>query len=739
MVYWSGKKNVENTAKFVGYIYLKVGTSMKDNVIPWWMRIRVHVLLFGIAISIYPLFLLSYLSFNTVEQYMQKSILKQNYGRVTVLADEIQEFFVNTEDSLVNISSIDGDVLVGKDETARRRILKTLLHQKSFIEEIKVGDNDLQIIDKLSQTEDTLPDLNSTTLENPVPPNRDLSLSQVSFLNDGRPVMYLTVRIVDPDTADEIGYFQVKLDVKEIVNRFVNHQFEDVENIFLVDQSGNLIGHTDFNRVFHQDDFNQNPAVKSFLNGKKCSSGTEYKNLDRLNVVGSFATVGTLNWGVFMEQTSHEAYKPIHGFALKLLLLALLIMLIIAIISITFGVKLVQPIENLEGQVKKIISTGDLQAEIPIECWDEVGRLVQSFNQLLNLLDQTSENLKGEKELLRTVVDGIGAGMVLLDSERNIIWWNDIFADWFGSDLANLPCEQIIKGEETENAFLENGRVISIKVNGECRHIRQMYSELTPDKNKPNNAAYLLLLEDVTQQVEMEGRMIETDKMAAVGLLASGVAHEINNPLAIVAAYSEDLSDRLKDKEPNLETNEIERCLKIVSEQIMRCKQITDCLLGFARKSKKTNDLVDIGVSGINVLNLLGYRAKQKNIRIESQMEPGLLVSCNENEWQQVVLNIVTNALDASFPGGVIEVKAWRDIEGIHFTVQDHGQGIPEQYVEKIFIPFFTTKPPGQGTGLGLFVSYGIIQKMQGNMIYKTVEGKGTTMKISLPSYKAGA
>ncbi len=659
---------------------------------------------------------------------MQNSILEQNFEGVSVLADEVQEVFKNLENNVSYIAVANGAALLGAEENKRAVIFKTLLGQKPFIEEIKVANNNLVVLDKLSRGETIGKDFTGSRLENPVPPHQSSALGPVLFTEAGDPEMYITAVILDTATNERSGYFQVKIDLRKIIDNFVGHRLGAGGKVYFVDEIGNLIGHTEYSRVLNREDFRENPAVQSFLEGNAYSRGTEYRNLEGVNVIGWFAKVGSPNWGVFIEQTTDDAYRPIYSFTLKLILIALMVMLLATVFSIIFGLKLVEPVEKLEGQVKKIITTGNLQEEIPIESWDEIGRLVQSFNQLLVRLDETNENLKNEKELLRTVVDGIGAGMILLNAERNIVWWNSIFANWFGEELTNVPW----------SLSLENDRVFSVNVNGEHRHIRQIFYPLTP--NKSNNAAYLLLLEDVTQQTEMEARMIESDKMAAIGLLASGVAHEINNPLAIVAAHSEDLLDRLQEDDQSLEQGEIKAGLNIVLEQVERCKQITARLLGLARKGSG-NDYVDVGVTGTQVLELLKHRGKQKNIKINSQIDSGLFVFGNESEWQQVVLNIVTNALDASHEGGTLDVKAWRDNNKgeIHFAVQDYGQGIPEKYLKKLFVPFFTTKPVGQGTGLGLFISYSIVQKMQGKLLIHSTEGKGTMVEITLPSYKVGA
>jgi signal transduction histidine kinase len=236
----------------------------------------------------------------------------------------------------------------------------------------------------------------------------------------------------------------------------------------------------------------------------------------------------------------------------------------------------------------------------------------------------------------------------------------------------------------------------------------------------------------------MESRVIETDKMATLGLLASGIAHEINNPLAIVSAYSEDLLDCLNEKPDKVDIDEIKESLRITSEQIVRCKQITNGLLQFSRKRTYEYNLLDIGVSSSQMIKLLEYKAKQRYITLKKRLDPGLYIMGNENEWQQVVLNIVSNALDASPANSLIEIETYPSGQSIYFVVKDYGQGIPQNELKYVLNPFFTTKPVGKGTGLGLFVSYGIVRRMNGRLSIESTEGKGTTVSIALPAYKGG-
>lgn len=701
---------------------------------PFWMRIKGRVLFFGIAMSIFPLLFLGLASFNAARLYLEGSIHQQNIERATALSNQISDFVQNMADSLTHVTSTSASVLGGNDAVARGVVLNTLLRETPYVDSISVSDCQFRVLGRVARREVILPESGMQLLDNlAFSGDASFFVSRVFFTGDGRPEFYLTLPIRDPLTRQTIGYLQAKTDLKGMVTKFASLKIGQAGYAYLVDEKGALIGHSDFSHVLRQEDMRHNPEVQLFLAGENPShQGNEYQNDKGLTVIGVFAPVKKLNWAVFIEQPIQEAYQPIYDFAWKLLGIVLAAVGLVTLISIVFGLKLTRPIENLEVEVRRIISTGNVKSEILQETQDEIGRLVQSFNQLLHRLDEKNKSLRAEKELLTTVVDGIGAGMAMLDGDKHILWWNAIFAEWFGpAEFENLPCETVFVGEGIDCLSLENGRVIAREVNGERRYIRQMYYHLTPENQE--KAAYLLLLEDVTQQVEMEARIIETDKMAAVGLLASGVAHEINNPLAVVSAHSEDMLDRLNEKIYAPTHEEIKEVLRIISLQIMRCKQITNRLLHFARRGKQGRDLIDVGEATANTVALLGHRAKQKRVQIHTNLQQALFVLGNENEWQQVILNIMTNAVDASPEGGEIEVRGRCVERAIQVEVEDQGDGIPPEHRKKVFDPFYTTKPPGKGTGLGLFVSYGIVQKMRGSLTLESTEGKGTLVRITLP------
>lgn len=239
------------------------------------------------------------------------------------------------------------------------------------------------------------------------------------------------------------------------------------------------------------------------------------------------------------------------------------------------------------------------------------------------------------------------------------------------------------------------------------------------------------------QKEMMNEQVIEAGKLASVGELAAGIAHEINNPVAIMmeeAGWIEDLltEDDLKET-ANLE--EFKRALSQIRTQGKRCKEITHKLLSFARKTDpvvkhvQLNDLVE------EVVALSQQRARYANVKIVTNLKDDLPdISVSPSEIQQVLLNLINNSLDAmDGKGGTVEVTTRLDKPFVVVDVADEGTGIPQANLVRVFDPFFTTKPVGKGTGLGLSICYGIIKKMGGEISVNSAVGIGTTFHIRIP------
>ncbi len=235
----------------------------------------------------------------------------------------------------------------------------------------------------------------------------------------------------------------------------------------------------------------------------------------------------------------------------------------------------------------------------------------------------------------------------------------------------------------------------------------------------------------------MNEQMIEAGKMASLGELAAGIAHEINNPVAVMVEEAGWVEDMVGDEpHPTKKTNEeIMRSLKQIRIQGARCKEITKKLLSFARKTDSRRKEIQLNDLVMEVVSLTDQKARYGNITVHVDLEHSLpLVSVAESEMQQVLLNLINNAVHAmEEKGGEIYVSTRRKNNMVALVLQDTGCGIPESILPRIFEPFFTTKPVGKGTGLGLSICYGIVKNMGGDILVESVVGTGTTFTILLP------
>jgi two-component system NtrC family sensor kinase len=234
----------------------------------------------------------------------------------------------------------------------------------------------------------------------------------------------------------------------------------------------------------------------------------------------------------------------------------------------------------------------------------------------------------------------------------------------------------------------------------------------------------------------MNQQIVETGKLASIGELAAGIAHEINNPVAIMveeAGWIQDLLSEGIDKADNFE--EFKRALDQIQTQGHRCKGITHKLLSFARKTDSRVETLQLNEFVNEVVDLLSQKFKYANIDVDVQLNPELpAIQASATEIQQVLMNILQNAVYAmEKTGGKITILTEADDQNISISIRDTGPGIPPDNMARIFDPFFTTRPVGKGTGLGLSICYGIINKMGGRIDVQSKLDEGTTFTIVLP------
>ena len=257
--------------------------------------------------------------------------------------------------------------------------------------------------------------------------------------------------------------------------------------------------------------------------------------------------------------------------------------------------------------------------------------------------------------------------------------------------------------------------------------IRQAHEKRVREGEKQKEADF---------RAKMEQQMIATERLASLGTLAAGVAHEINNPLAIIRESAGWMKSILNKEElaDMPRKGDFEMALGKIEKGVERAKRITLQLLGSVKQTDSTLSEVDLKELMDETVDLLHKEAANKDIEIVQLIDPSLrTIWTDPYKLRQVLINLITNAVHATGPRGKITATLEPVGDRVALTIQDTGRGIPREHLEKIFEPFFSTKPPGEGTGLGLFVTRSIIEKLGGEMDVESQLGQGTRFCVRLP------
>jgi two-component system, NtrC family, sensor kinase len=239
----------------------------------------------------------------------------------------------------------------------------------------------------------------------------------------------------------------------------------------------------------------------------------------------------------------------------------------------------------------------------------------------------------------------------------------------------------------------------------------------------------LLVLDDMTEKLWMEDQLRQSEKLSSIGLLAAGVAHEVNTPIAGISSYTQMLLRQTLKDDPKYDL------LSKIEKQTFRAAEIVNNMLNFSRMSESRFDHLDVNKLIRESLSLLEHQLRSGKIEVQARLEEDTLVTFgNSNKLQQVLVNLMLNAKDAMPSGGRLEIRTQRANGNILIDISDTGQGMTEEVLNHIYDPFYTTKDSGRGTGLGLAVSYGIIQEHSGRIFVESTPGVGTHFQVKLPA-----
>jgi signal transduction histidine kinase len=293
--------------------------------------------------------------------------------------------------------------------------------------------------------------------------------------------------------------------------------------------------------------------------------------------------------------------------------------------------------------------------------------------------------------------------------------------------LSQLPSERSDESGTLARAFQ---RLLQLEHENQAL-LESRVEERTQALQKANEELALRL----QQLAQAQDELVQSRKMAAVGQLAGGVAHEINNPLAVILGFAQGMERRVPEGDP------LRLPVASIVREALRCKNLVQELLTFSRTGKKNFEPVDINALVRATLVLIDARARTQGVRLVQDFAEGLpVIQANKTQLQQILVNLGTNALDVMKGGGTLTIRTRRNARGeVCLEVTDTGDGIPEEVRARIFEPFFTTKPVGEGTGLGLSLVYEIVQQHRGNIDVDSQVGRGTTMSVRLPLDPSGA
>ena len=323
-------------------------------------------------------------------------------------------------------------------------------------------------------------------------------------------------------------------------------------------------------------------------------------------------------------------------------------------------------------------------------------------------------------------INPAGKNMIAIDDAAGI---DAIDNQSFQTFLANTEDWDAISRHIEDRGFISSEEFDLVLKNGGRRRV--LLSGSLAKSGSDDGETIHFLIKDIEQRRLMQKQMAQADKLASIGELSSGIAHEINNPLGIILGYTQLLlrsepadSDRVND-------------LKTIEKHVQSCKAIVEDLLNFARTSSPQKENLDIHAVIEDVIGFVRHHSNLEEIRIQSDFAPGLPSALiDEKKIKQVLINLLMNAIHAVDRNGTITITT-----GIHpatgritVEVADDGHGIHKENLSRIFDPFFTTKPTGEGTGLGLSVSYGIIKGHGGNISVKSEPGQGAAFTLSLPA-----
>ena len=355
---------------------------------------------------------------------------------------------------------------------------------------------------------------------------------------------------------------------------------------------------------------------------------------------------------------------------------------------------------------------------------------------------ETSHGLQTIERQLAGIIQSTMDAIITIDHEQRVVQFNAAAETMFGCsarDAMGKPIDRYLperfranhrqhvknfgETQVTDRRMGALGAVSGLRTNGEEFPIEASISQF----KKGRQRLFTVILRDITERKSLESQLRQAERLAELGTLAAGMAHEIGTPMNVILGRAEYLLRKTSDESTK-------KGLTTIVSQVERITKIMNQLLSFARQHPIERRPLALSLVVQDIVDVIQERLEKRGLRLEVDLESNCpKVSADRDQMGQVLLNLVVNAIQAMPEGGILSLRLRCHNDHVRLSVSDTGCGIPPEHVQKLFIPFFSTKEVGEGTGLGLTVVHGIIEEHQGFITVDSEPGRGTTFHIDLP------
>lgn len=737
------------------------------------MKIRTKFTIIFLLLSLLPLTIIGIISYKNGEEAIKKNLgltfQQMAYGTIDKIDRTLYEVYHNVQ--IWSELDLMQEVITDDIDTKISSFLIALNKEYGYFSDISVLDaqgrivasSDLELIDNVFAQKDYYK--NAISGKKYI---EDIHLDGIS----NKWVITFSFPIKAKFEEDKIiGVLCANWNADELHAITQVHKDEDREkyigHIMLIRNDGLIISAPESEK---KDIFKKNlikSGLESALLGSKKEEGylVERDEHDRKALIGYAYSTGyhdfpSFGWVVLVDQDAKIVFAPVEKLKVIIISIWIFVALIVIIISLVVSRRMTRPIVKM-SQIAARVAQGDFEGKIAYESGDETGYLIKVFNKMVQDLKEQRDQLV-DKDYVESIIANAADSLIVLDLEGIIKTVNQATEKLLGYEEKELVGKSsgILFGVEGECVIFTSDRnkalIEKYPIHNYSMNYRAKNGEMIPVsfngaimKNKQGKVVGMVgMARDMREIKRLELQLIQAEKLNAVGQLASGVAHEVRNPLGIILQGVNYLEKKISLKE-----EDISEVLSMIKGSVKRADKIINSLLDFSKAHSLDLEVEDVNSILEISLGLLKAKFKFDNIDIVMETKNGIpRVFVDKNKLEQVFINILLNALQAMPSGGKIVIRTYdrtmgetRDeierIENGHFRIgeraviveiEDTGPGISEETLKKIFDPFFTTKGPTGGAGLGLSVTRNIINMHKGLIDIKSQMGKGTTVTVIL-------